>query len=385
MNYDSEPNEEIVWPQPELVTTPIAHPILGELESKCLNQALQSGWIGANGKFTKNCENYLSFFFDSNALLVSNGSVALILALRALNVGYGDEVLLPDLAYAATASSVIAVGATPIFCDVELDSWSISIAELHKKISPKTKAIIVVHSYGMPADISSISKFASERNLSLIEDCAESFGAEFNGQKVGTFGDVGTFSFFPNKLLTSGEGGCVIAKNPDLYNKMKLLRGQGMSFSHRYYFLVPGFNFRITELQAAILWAQLEQLSALWKKRESSEMIYRDELSDFGSIPIADYDYLRAPWIFTIRLTDFDLTRKISLALKLAKLGIETRPVFYPLSSMPAFKSLYGSRNPNADLISKEGISLPTGHHVKKKVYAHIIKIIKAEVQECLK
>ena len=377
------PNYEIVWPQPEIITTALANPILGNLEAKFLKRALKSGWIGANGIFTENCENFLDQFFDSKSLLVSNGSVALILALRALDIGPGDEVLLPDLTYAATASSVVAVGATPIFCDVELDSWNISVEELKKKLTSKTKAIIVVHLYGMPADLLSISKFASANNVFLIEDCAEAFGAEFNGRKVGTFGDIGTFSFFPNKLLTSGEGGAVIAKDRGLYDKMRMLRGQGMSFSHRYYFLVPGFNFRMTELQAAILWAQFTQLSSLWEKRQASEDTYEDKLRDFGSIPRAEYKYLRSPWIFTIRLSNLELARKVALAANLAKSGIETRPVFYPLSQMPAFHQIQNPRNTNSELISKEGISLPTGCHVSKKVYFKIVEQIKAEVQTC--
>ncbi len=383
MSSIDAPNYEIVWPQPEIVTTALANPILGKLEAKFLKQALKSGWIGANGIFTENCENFLDQFFDSKSLLVSNGSVALILALRALDIGPGDEVLLPDLTYAATASSVIAVGATPIFCDVELDSWAISVEEIKKKLTKKTKAIIVVHLYGVPADLLSISKFASANSLFLIEDCAEAFGAEFHGQKVGTIGDIGTFSFFPNKLLTSGEGGAVITKDADLYDKMRMLRGQGMSFSHRYYFLVPGFNFRITELQAAILWAQLNQLNYLWEKRETSENIYRNKLCNFGFIPTAEYDYLRAPWIFTTRLSNFGLTHKVALAAKLAKLGVETRPVFYPLSKMPAFYQVQNPRNINSELISKEGISLPTGSHVSKKVYFEIFERIKTEVEAC--
>ena len=381
-NIDA-PNYEIIWPQPELVTTPLANPILGRMEAKFLKRALKSGWIGANGIFTENCEEFLDVYFNSNSLLVSNGSVALILALRALGIGPGDEVLLPDLTYAATASSVLAVGATPKFCDVELDSWNISVDEIRKKITSKTRAIIVVHLYGMPADLLSISSFASKNGLFLIEDCAEAFGAEFHGKKVGTIGDIGTFSFFPNKLLTSGEGGAVISKHAHLYEKMKMLRGQGMSFTHRYYFLEPGYNFRITELQAAILWAQLKQLRFLWEKRESSENFYRSNIGKTGLIPTAQYDFLRAPWIFTIRLSNFDFNMKVAVASKLARLGIETRPAFYPLSNMPAFYQVQNPRNANSELISKEAISLPTGFHVSKKTYFEIFKIINKEVQKC--
>ncbi len=374
MKHVDSSSTEFIWPQPQIVKTALANPILGNLESKFLKRALKSGWIGANGEYSNKCENFLDSYFDTNSLLVSNGSVALILALRALGIGAGDEVLLPDLTYAATASSVIAVGATPVFCDVELDSWSISLEDIERKSTARTKAIIVVHLYGMPANLDKLSQFALNKNIALVEDCAESFGAEYKGKKVGTFGDIGTFSFFPNKLITSGEGGAVVTKDQDLHNKMKLLRGQGMSLTQRYYFLTPGFNFRITELQASILWAQLQQLSSLWKKRESSEAIYRNELRNFGLIPIAEYSYLRAPWIFTIRIPGLEMAAKLAVAEDLALLGVETRPVFYPLSKMPAFKTSAVYSNPNSDLISKEGISLPTGHHVSKRTYAKIIQ-----------
>ena len=214
---------------------------------------MDSGWIGANGYYTKLVEADFSKHFEANALLVSNGSVALTLALVSLNIRPNDEVIIPNLTYAATASAVINIGAIPVLCDVELETWNMSPSELRKKITQKTKAIIVVHLYGLPANMDEINKIAREHSLSIIEDSAEAFGAEYKRKLVGTLGDVGTFSFFPNKIITSGEGGLVISIKSEVYKSMRLLLGQDMSENNRNYFLKPGCNFRMSELNACIL------------------------------------------------------------------------------------------------------------------------------------
>jgi perosamine synthetase len=365
------------WPQPREVQTQVASAVLDEKELDNLIQVWKSGWIGANGSFAKEVESALSTYFASSALVVSNGSVAISLALSALKIGAGDEVLVPDLTYAATASVVIHAGATPVFCDVDLDSWNISTEDILRKITKKTKAIIVVHLYGLPADITSIIEIARKYDLVVIEDCAEAFGATQNAAKVGTFGSIGTFSFFPNKLITSGEGGLVTTGQEELFERMQLLRGQGMSKSERYYFLEPGFNYRMTELQACILSAQFKKLEDLWSRRVACENLYRAELGDWTVESFASYEHQRSPWIFTIRIPKVSPDDKIALASKLAKSGIETRPVFYPLSTMPAFSKYRTSASPNAELISREGISLPTGSHVSSSAKAEIIDTVK--------
>jgi perosamine synthetase len=365
------------WPQPKKVTTQLSSTILGDEEKNNLIQVIESGWIGANGKFSKTVERQLTTYFSATSLLVSNGSVAISLALKALRIGLGDEVLIPDLTYAATASAVINAGATPIFCDVDLHSWNISAKEIQKKITKKTKAIIVVHLYGLPAEITSIMKVAQNHNLKVIEDCAEAFGATQNNNKVGTFGSVGTFSFFPNKLITSGEGGLVTTNHKEIAERMFLLRGQGMSRTHRYVFLKPGFNFRMSELQACVLAAQFKKLPELWSMRESSENFYREQLTGYVVESFASYSHVRSPWIFTVRIPNISQTAKIKLSSKLAKIGIETRPVFYPLSTMPAFSKYAKTDTPNASTISREGLSFPTGSHVSDHAKEAIINLVK--------
>ena len=372
------------WPQPREVLTQVASPIIDFEEKDNLNKVIESGWIGANGSFTREVESALSTYFSSSGLVVSNGSVAISLALSALRIGPGDEVLIPDLTYAATASVVIHAGAIPVLCDVDLDSWNISTEEMLRKITKKTKAIIVVHLYGLPANMTPIMDIAREYNLLVIEDCAEAFGATQNDSKVGTFGSIGTFSFFPNKLITSGEGGLVITREEELWERMRLLRGQGMDTSNRYFFLEPGFNYRMTELQACILSAQLKKLEVLWARREESENHYRVELQPWVVESVANYLHRRSPWIFTIRIPGISPDNKIALARTLAESGIESRPVFYPLSTMPAFSKYRSSRSPHAEQISREGISLATGSHVSFSAMEKIIETVKEFAKNAL-
>jgi len=309
-------------------------------------------------------ETFLSAYLDQPTLTVSNGSVALMLALRALGVGANDEVLVPNLTYAATASSVSNVGAIPVLCDVESEGWGISEDSMSRMLSEKTKAIIVVHLYGVPANIESIIDFANKHKLFVIEDCAESFGASVNGKKVGTFGNAATFSFFANKLVTSGEGGAVSSSNPEVYERMKLLRGQGMDPHRRYYFIEAGYNFRMTNPQAALLLGQLERLSEITIQRQEVESHYQLLLRKYASGPMPVSTSVPAPWIYTTVFPVLDVRKRMKLAELLARNGIETRPVFWALSDMPAFKQLKCDKTPTTKLISSTGISLPTGIHV---------------------
>jgi len=353
------------WPQPQYLRLPVAQPWLSETERAYCNSALEKNWIGSNGPFNLRAETLLSEFFDQECLTVANGSVAIILALRALGIGPGDEVLVPDLTYAATASSVINVGAKPVLCDVNLDDWAISIGSMTAAITPKTKAVIVVHLYGQPADMRAQKEFCQQNNLYLIEDCAETFGGIYDGSKVGTFGDISTFSFFANKLITSGEGGAVTSANPVLISKMHLLRGQGMDPERRYYFLEAGYNFRMTNLQAAILSGQIERFTEIHQQRTHVENLYNELLAENSTRIINFPNRTSAPWLYTTTLKNISEPMRYQIAQQLALKGIETRPIFWPLSLMPAF-SKYKQRHENTTAlsISQSGITLPTGVQV---------------------
>jgi perosamine synthetase len=215
------------------------------------------------------------------------------------------------------------------------------------------------------------------RGIPLIEDAAEAFGATYKDRLVGTFGSVGTFSFFPNKLITSGEGGLCITSTPELKSEIDLLRGQGMNPKLRYVFEVPGYNFRMTGIQASLLSAQMHRLEALWQERERSEERYRKELKGIVTFPDATYSFRRSPWIATGRIEGLSLEIKRAIAIDLAQKGIETRPVFYPLPEMPAFTDYRSIGHLRSSKISAEGISLPTGPHVEPWVYEQVGEVIR--------
>ena len=353
------------WPQPKKLKLPIASTWITDLERSYCDDVLESNWIGSNGKYNELSEKKLTQILGQESLTVTNGSVAIILALRALGINPDDEVLVPDLTYAATASSVIHVGATPIFCDIEVDSWGISIDSMRRKLSTRTRAIIVVHLYGKPANIGEILDFAHAHKLKVIEDCAEAFDASVGNQKVGTFGDISTFSFFANKLITSGEGGAVSSRNPSLIENMRVLRGQGMDPDRRYFFQQAGYNFRMSNLHAAILYGQLERLEEIKNQREIIEIEYRHSLKELIPNKIQLSHFHRSPWLFTTLLEFQNVNQKWELASLLAKNGIETRPVFYPLSSMPAFEKYPSDENMVSKEVSENGMSFPTGKHVR--------------------
>ena len=373
---------DISWPQPTNVEIHVASTSISEIEKSFVIDTLESNWIGPGGSYNKLVENFLSQTLRQDTILVSNGTIAIVLALQALGVGPGDEVIVPDLTYAATASAVVMVGATPIFADVSLDSWCIEVENIENLITNKTKAVIVVHLYGNMGEVKSLSAFCKMKSLYLIEDCAEAFLAKDpEGKIAGTYGDVATFSFFANKLITSGEGGAVTTPNKILLKRMQLLRGQGMDPVKRYFFISPGSNYRMTNVQAAILWGQLQRLEEIFSTRKVQEVLYKDSLGGIAVTSIETPKSIRAPWLYTCRLLGVSLSKKVGLAKNLAERGIETRPVFYPLTAMPAFKKFKGLENPNTRVIAEEGITLPTGSHVDdvtiKRISSLVLEFIK--------
>jgi len=344
---------------------PVAIPNLNGNEFKYLTDAFLSTWISSSGKYIDKFESEFSSYSDcSYGVAVSNGTVALHLAMVALGVGEGDEVIIPDLTFAATINTVLHANATPVIVDVEEDSWCIDPKEIEKAITPKTKAIIPVHLYGQACDMSAIMKIAKKHNLKVIEDCAEAHGANYNGKKVGSFGDIGCFSFYGNKVITTGEGGMCTTNNSELDDKMKVLRDHGMSKTKRYWHDVIGYNYRMTNLQAAIGLAQLERIEGIHKNRRKYEDNYRNILhaEDF-TFQNNLKDRGRITWLVSI-LVDKSIDKDKYLK-KLHKNGIDARPFFYPLSEMNIYKAYCNVSTPIAKMLSKRGINLPTYESLK--------------------
>ncbi len=342
------------------LTVPVTTPTFQGNELKYLTEALLSSWISSSGKYIPLFEEMFSSYSDCrHGVAVSNGTVALHLALVALGIGPGDEVIVPDLTFAATINIVLHAGATPVIVDVEEDSWCIDPQEIEKAITERTKAIIPVHLYGQPCDMGRIMEIARAHNLYVIEDCAEAHGATFNGSKVGSFGDVGCFSFFANKIITTGEGGMCVTNSDALAMKMKLLRDHGMSKGNKYWHEVVGYNYRMTNMQAAIGVAQTEKITSLLSLRGNIEQKYKDILSIYPFIRFQEVhlnDRKKVTWLVSILVEQGNRDEVMNL---LKQRSVDSRPFFYSLSDMPLY-SKYTFSNKNSTNISAKGINLPT-------------------------
>jgi perosamine synthetase len=355
---------------------PVAIPNLNGNEFKYLTDAFMSTWISSSGEYIVRFEEEFSKYSDCKyGVAVSNGTVALHLALVVLGIGQGDEVIIPDLTFAATINTVLHAGATPVIVDVEEDSWCIDPKAIEKAITPKTKAIIPVHLYGQACDMATIMDIANKYNLKVIEDCAEAHGAMFDGKKVGSFGDIGCFSFYGNKVITTGEGGMCVTNNEELNAQMRTLRDHGMSKTKRYWHDVVGFNYRLTNLQAAIGVAQLERIESIHKNRKQYEESYKEALKNCGSFVFQKDlpNRQRITWLVSV-LVDED-TNRDEYIQKLKAHGIDARPFFYPLSDMEIYKNYVIGDTPITHKISKIGLNLPTYETLKSS--EEIQKILK--------
>ena len=340
----------------------VMEPLLGGNELEYVTDCIKTNWISSQGRYVLQFEQTLQQLCNVDyCLAASNGTVSLHLALVSLNIGVGDEVIVPNLTFGASVNSIIHSGAKPVLVDVDLDTWNISTQSILEAITPKTKAIMPVHVYGNPCDMLKIMKIAEEYNLLVVEDCAEALGAKIDGQPVGSFGDAAAFSFFANKIITCGEGGAVLFKEKLIYEKAKILRDHGMSKNKRYWHEEVGYNYRLTNIQAAIGCAQLEQLDSFIIRRKKIFGIYDDILIPTGLFkrPLVDRNNNQGYWLYTVVIK-----KEINIDLlinNLFKSGIDSRPVFYPMNQMPAFSNLNNQGTLlNSTSIACHGLSLPS-------------------------
>lgn len=342
---------------------PIASPDLSGKESEYVNECLSSTWISSVGHFITDFEAaFASLAGTKHVVATNNGTTALHLALVALGIGPGDEVIVPALTYIASANAVVYCGATPVFADVVADTMNLDPDDFERKITERTKAVIPVHLYGHPADMSAIMPIAARHGVLVVEDAAEAHGSTVDGRPVGSIGDVGVFSFFGNKIVTTGEGGAVTTDDDALAARLRLLRGQGMDSTKRYWFPEIGFNYRMTNVAAAIGLAQLERFDTFIARRREISALYTAELGGVARIvlPVQRPDAERVDWLYTVRIEGFSTEQRNALIDALRADGVETRPVFYPLHLMPPYHVDGGPSFPVSELVGAEGISLPT-------------------------
>jgi len=338
---------------------PVYQPSLTGNEKKYVNECLDTTWISSKGKFVEEFpKKFAEFIHVKHATGVCNGTVAIHLALVALGITHGDEVIVPTYTYIASANPITQLGAIPVFVDSLEDTWQMSPESIEKKITDRTKAIMVVHLYGHPCDMNAIMKIARKHDIMVIEDCAEAFGSQYNGQYTGTFGDIAAFSFFGNKTITCGEGGMVVTNNDTLHERAVHLKGQGLAKYREYWHDAIGFNYRMTNIQAAIGLAQLEQAHKFIQAKKDIANWYMRHLKH---LPVKFHspvgNVVHTFWMCSI-LTENEQTRD-ALREYLKERGIETRPTFYPIHIMPMYANKYESL-PIAEDISRRGINLPS-------------------------
>lgn len=341
---------------------PLAGPVLNGNEKKYVMDCIDTGWISANGKYVAEFEQkFAEFCGTEHALSCANGTVALHLPLLAYGVKEGDEIIIPTFTYIATANAVTYCGATPVLVDCEDEAWNIDASKIEEKITTNTKGIIVVHLYGHPVDMDPIMEIARKHNLFVIEDAAEAHGALYKGKVVGSIGDVGTFSFFGNKVISTGEGGMITTNDSELAAKMHLLRGQGMDPNKRYWFNVVGYNYRMTNLQAAVGLGQLENIEWHLEQRRRVASEYINKLSGHGELFSLqpELSYARHTyWMVSILLSDKITISRDQLMALMDEDGVETRPLFYPMHQLPPYYE--ESSYEISDKISARGFNIPT-------------------------
>lgn len=361
---------------------PVYQPHFGGREKDYVNQCLDSTWISSKGEFIGRFERgFADYIGAEQATTVSNGTVAIHLALEALGIAPGDEVIVPTLTYVASVNTIMQTGARPVFVDSLERTWQIDVEDVKRKITPKTKAVMVVHLYGLPCDMDAVTAVCREHGLLLIEDCAEAFGTRYKGRHVGTFGDAATFSFFGNKTITTGEGGMVVAKDRSVMERACHLKNQGVSPVREYWHDVLAFNYRMTNICAAIGLAQLERADEILARKRQIAAWYREGLA---GLPLNTHDEMpeteHSFWMCSIVVDEPSAREPLRACLKQA--GIETRPLFHPAHTLPHCAT--DESFPVAESLSSRGMNLPSYPDLTKTNVDEIVHVIRNFYQQAL-
>ena len=369
-----------------LNSIPLLQPFIDKSEIKNVLNCLQTGWLSSKGVYVKKFEQkFTNFIGGGYGVAVTNGTAALELALTSLGIGKGDEVIVPNFTFGASINAVINIGAKPVVADIDEKTWTISIKEINSKMSRKTKAILAVHIYGLVCDLKNISKIAKKNKIFLVEDCAEALGSKFNKKYIGNYGDCSTFSFYPNKTITTGEGGMIVFKKKNVYEKSLILRNQGREindtfFIHKY----RGFNFRMSNIQAAIGYAQMFKIKKFLNLRKKIFKFYNKVFKKYNFIGLMPdkKNTQNSGWLYTIKIKNINHNKRNQLIQKLKDKGIEARPAFYPLNKMKPFKKYCKGEYEASENVSLKSISLPSSPFLLKKELNYITKTFLEEINK---
>ncbi len=347
---------------------PVNEPLLDGNEKRYLAECIDTKWISSEGPFVTRFEQAFAARVNrKHGIAVCNGSAALDAAAAALGLGPGDEVILPTFTIISCASAVLRAGAKPVVVDSDPETWNMRVDQVEERITPRTKAIMVVHIYGLPVDMDPILKIARDRGLKIIEDSAEMHGATYRGKPCGGFGDISTFSFYPNKHVTTGEGGMIVTDDDTLAERCRGLRNLCFQPGKRFVHEDLGWNMRMSNLQAAVGVAQLERLDEFVARKRKMGRLYAELIGDIAGIrrqpdrtDFADNIY----WVYGLALDEsvpFDAAEAMR---KLAKRNVQTRPFFWPMHEQPVFRKMglfAGESHPVAERLARRGFYLPSG------------------------
>ena len=351
----------------------VNEPDLTGNELKYLTECIETNWISSEGRFVKEFEKKFAKTVNrEHAMAVTSGSVALDLAVSALELNPNDEVIVPTFTIISPLASIIRAGAKPVLVDVDLSTWNMKIEDIASKITPQTKAIIIVHIYGLPVDMDPILELADKHNLKVIEDAAEMHGQTYKNQPCGSFGDISIFSFYPNKHITTGEGGMIVTNNDDIAHKINALRNLCFVPERRFIHYELGWNARFSNLQAAVGLAQLERLNEFVERKRSMGAYYGSKLSHLKEVqlPLVNTTYAsNIYWVFGLLIKPSCPITAEDAMQKLAEVGIQTRPFFYPMHLQPVFREMglfADDVHPNSEILAQKGFYIPSGLNLKQ-------------------
>lgn len=361
---------------------PVNEPLIAKNALSFVSDCIKTGWISSVGSYIQRFEQEFAKFQEVKyAVTTTSGTASLHLALAALGIGKGDEVILPDHTMFACAAAIIYTGAKPIPVDVERTTWNIDVSLVEKKITKKTRAIMPVHIYGHPVDMTPLLRLAKKYKLFVIEDAAESCGGEYKGKKVGSLGDISCFSFYANKIITTGEGGMVTTNNKKLAQKARALKDLAHSPKKRFLHTEVGFNYRMTNMQAALGVAQLEEIKTFIEKKRWMANLYNLRLKNIEglTLPIERPWAKNVYWMYAVLVEDSFGIQRDELQKRLKEKGIDTRTFFVPIHQQPALKKLgFKEKNsyPVSEEISKKGLYLPSGLAITEEQIKTVCKAI---------
>lgn len=363
---------------------PVSEPNLCGNEEAYVLDCLRSTWISSKGEYIERFErSFAEYVGVEHAVASSNGTTALHLMLHAMDIGPGDEVIVPTLTYVASANVAVYVGAKPVFVDSDPETWNMKVEEVRQAITSKTRAVMAVHLYGAAVDMKPLRKICLQAGIPLIEDAAEALGTQYQGAMAGALGDAAAFSFFGNKTITTGEGGMVTTNNGSLAQRIRRLRDQGQSPNKRYWHDEMGFNYRMTNIQAAIGLAQLENIDQLVEQKRINASLYQRFLPpEQFQHPVETAGTVNSYWMYSVLLNGEVAKSRDKFMASLMERGVETRPFFYPVHSMPMFTSGVSRSFPGAESVSARGISLPSSTRLTEEDIIFVCDAVRGTSEE---